>query len=131
MLMLLIAGGQLDANMRALAQAAQVMSVPCIDLCVPPASSPLFHWDLDAPPDACPWGDGPLPRGAFIRQDVFAAMADPRPEVSQRALGWFTAVQGWLMAHPQVRTFNADMAAVAQASFQPSSLKPRSQRLSV
>jgi len=111
--MLLIAGGQLDANLRALAQAAHAMSVPCIDLCVPAGSSPLFHWDLDATSAPLPWGDGPSPRGAFIRQDVFAAMADPRPEVSQRALGWFTAVQGWLMAHPQVRTFNADMAAVA------------------
>lgn len=92
--MLLIAGGQLDANLRALAQAAHAMSVPCIDLCVPTGSSPLFHWDLEATSAPLPWGDGPPPRGAFIRQDVFAAMADPRPEVSQRALGWFTAVQG-------------------------------------
>lgn len=102
--------------MQALSRTAQALGVPCTDLCVPAGSSPRFHWSLDDASDLAatlPWGPGTPPRGAFVRQDVFAAMADPRPEVSQRALGWFAAVQGWLLAHPGVRTFNADIAAVA------------------
>jgi glutathione synthase/RimK-type ligase-like ATP-grasp enzyme len=47
-----------------------------------------------------------------VRHDVFAAMADPRPAVQERAAGWHAAVQGWVMAHPQVRTVNADITPV-------------------
>lgn len=119
--MLLIAGGLADPSLHALAEAAHAMNLPWVDLRVPADSSPPFHWDLDADPaprsqaiprGLPPWGDGPLPRGAFIRQDVFAALHDPRPEVSTRALGWFSAVQGWLLAHPQVRLFNRDITPV-------------------
>jgi glutathione synthase/RimK-type ligase-like ATP-grasp enzyme len=41
---------------------------------------------------------------------VFSSLEDRRPAVAQRALGWFTAFQGWLMAHPEVRVFNAEIA---------------------
>jgi hypothetical protein len=119
--LLLIAGGLPDPNLHALAQAAANMAVAWVDLRVPAEASPPFHWDLgqgdpqnaSLGPALPPWGEGPRPTGAFIRQDVFAAMDDPRPEVSQRATGWFAAVQGWLLAHPEVRVFNADIAAVA------------------
>lgn len=109
--MLLIAGGLPDPNLEALARAAAARAVPWVDLRVPAGVSPAFHWEFGQ--DVPPWGDAPWPLGAFIRQDVFAAMEDPRPEVSQRALGWFSAVQGWVLAHPQVRLFNRDIAAVA------------------
>lgn len=116
--MLLIAGGLPDPNLHALAEAAAASGRPWVDLRVPAGASPPFHWDLDAAlrpegPSTPPWGDAPWPTGAFLRQDVFAAMDDPRPEVSQRALGWFATVQGWLLAHPEVRLFNRDIAAVA------------------
>lgn len=119
--MLLIAGGLADPSLHALAEAAHALACPWVDLRVPADSSPPFHWDLSldpAPPDlrgyavAAPWGDGPLPHGAFIRQDVFAALGDPRPEVATRALGWFAAVQGWLLAHPEVLLFNRDITPV-------------------
>lgn len=115
--MLLIAGGLLDPNLQALADAAADLGVAWVDWRHPKEASPPFHWDLTQPdhgPDAdlpSPWGPpGSRPRGAFIRQDVFAALADPRPEVAQRALGWFTAVHGWLLAHPGIRHFNPDMS---------------------
>ncbi len=112
--MLLIAGGLPDPNLQALADAASGLGVAWFDGRVPPGVSPPFHWDLSASAaDLPPWGEGPWPSAAFLRQDVFAAMDDPRPAVAQRALGWFVALQGWLMAHPGVRTFNADMSAVA------------------
>jgi len=111
--LLLIAGGLLDLNLQALADAATAMGVEWVDWRCDKDASPLCHWDLDAHEATLPWGgDGPGPRGAFVRQDVFAALSDPRPEVAQRALGWYTAVQGWLLAHG-VRHFNADMSARA------------------
>ncbi len=118
--MLLIAGGQADPSLHALAEAAQALGSSWVDLRVPTGSSPAFHWDLEADPapagaarpTSLPWGDGPPPRGAFIRQDVFAPLDDPRPEVSTRALGWYSAVQGWLLAHPEVRLFNRDITPV-------------------
>ncbi|MGC4060041.1 MAG: hypothetical protein QM749_03970 [Aquabacterium sp.] len=111
--MLLIAGGRLDLNLQALADTATAMGVEWVDWRTDKDASPLCHWDLSAHEAALPWGkDGPGPRGAFVRQDVFASLADSRPEVAQRALGWFTAVQGWLLASG-VRHFNADMSARA------------------
>ena len=119
--MLLIAGGLADPSLHALAEAAHALACPWADLRVPADSSPPFPWDLDADPAppgmtapmmSPPWGDGPLPRGAFIRQDVFAALGDPRPEVSTRALGWFASVQGWLLAHPEVQLFNRAITPV-------------------
>lgn len=109
---MLIAGGLNDPNLQALADAADRLGVDWVDWRFPKDASPPCHWELDAGISP-PWGPGPMPRGAFIRQDVFFALEDPRPEVAQRALGWFTAVQGWLLSHPGVRTFNADISALA------------------
>jgi len=123
--MLLVGGGLADPNLQALLQAAQHLGVPCIDLCVPTQRSPAFHWPLAdeaSPPGEgtargsmpqLPWGGHDMPRAAFLRQDVFAALADPRPAVSERAMGWFAALQGWLLAHPEVRSFNAEITASA------------------
>jgi glutathione synthase/RimK-type ligase-like ATP-grasp enzyme len=111
--LLLIAGGRLDPNLQALADTATAMGVEWADWRCDKDASPPCHWDLSAHAAALPWGgDGPGPLGAFVRQDVFASLADPRPEVAQRALGWFTAVQGWLLASG-VRHFNVDMSAQA------------------
>lgn len=111
--MLLIAGGESDPNLHALAEVAAEMAVPWLDMRVPVGISPPFHWDLSAPHGA-PWGDEACqPTGAFIRQDVFAALNDPRPAVHSRAAGWHAALQGWLLAHPEVRVFNRHIGAVA------------------
>lgn len=108
----MIAGGLQDPNLQALSEAADRLGVPRLDWRFPKDASPPCHWVLDL--DTCPpWGEGPLPTGAFIRQDVFFSLDDPRPEVAQRSLGWFTAAQGWLLSNPGVRTFNADMSALA------------------
>lgn len=115
--MLWIAGGQADPNLQALADAADALGVSWLDGRVPPGHSPAFHWTLtgDGPGDtpSTPWGAATLPRAAFHRHDVFGPMADPRPEVHERAAGWTAAIEGWLLAHPQVRQLNADLRAVA------------------
>jgi glutathione synthase/RimK-type ligase-like ATP-grasp enzyme len=109
--MLLIAGGSLDPNLTALIGAADRGGHPWIDLRHEAVSSPRFHWRLG---DArFPSGDGRRPVGAFIRQDVFGRLADPRPEVARRAHAWFVAVHGWLLAHPEVRLFNRHIDAAA------------------
>jgi glutathione synthase/RimK-type ligase-like ATP-grasp enzyme len=108
--LLLIAGGLPDPNLQTLADAAEALGLAWLDGRVPPGVSPPFHWDLSAPIDTPPWGDALWPTGAFLRQDVFSSLEDRRPAVAQRALGWFTAFQGWLMAHPEVRVFNAEIA---------------------
>ena len=110
---LLLGGGLLDPNLQALAEAADAAGVGLIDLRTPSGHSPAFHWDLDAPGEALPWGGTHQPTGAFLRHDVFGPQADPRPAVHERAQGWHAAVQGWLLAHPQVRSCNPDMAPEA------------------
>ncbi|MEY4763526.1 MAG: hypothetical protein RI907_199 [Pseudomonadota bacterium] len=111
--MLWISGGLADPNLAALAQAAERLGVPWLDGRLPPASSPLFHWSLEDDASDMPWGDGPAPTACFHRHDVFGPMDDPRPVVSERATGWTAAIEGWLLAHPEVRTLNADIRPVA------------------
>lgn len=118
--MLLIAGGLLDPNLQALAEAADRLGVAWLDWRVPKDSSPPCHWVLDDTAAMPPWSpDGhglpgdTRPIGAFLRQDVFAGLDDPRPEVGRRAQGWYTVFDGWLLSRPEVRRFNADMSPVA------------------
>ncbi|MBM3738959.1 MAG: hypothetical protein FJW39_24560 [Acidobacteria bacterium] len=110
--MLLIAGGQSDPNLGVLAQAAEAHGVPIADLRIGAKESPAFDWDLDTG-QALLGGKPIAVRGAFLRHDVFASLSDPRPEVNNRAMGWFAAVTGWLTANGAVRMFNRGMTAVA------------------
>ena len=113
--MLLIAGGVSDPSLAALASAAQARHARWLDARIPLTDSPSFHWDLSLQTSASAWPacQGQVVTAAFLRHDVFAALADPRPVVAERAQGWFAAMHGWLLAHPEVRVFNADMHPVA------------------
>ncbi len=111
--MLWITGGLADANLASLAQAAEAAGLPWLDGRVPPDHSPCFHWALDGTVHRMPWGDGPAPSAVFHRHDVFGPMADPRPVVAERAAGWSAAIEGWLLAHPGVRSVNAGIRPVA------------------
>lgn len=83
--------------MGVLAAAAERAEVPIVDLRVPAGSSPAFHWDLQSG-QATLHGNPLAPSAAFVRLDVFEAIEKPRPEASVRALGWYQAVTGWIMA---------------------------------
>jgi hypothetical protein len=112
--MLWITGGVADPNLQALADAAEALGLAWQDGRLPPGVSPPFHWDLNAPlGERPPWGEGALPHAAFHRHDVFSPQVDPRPVVSERATGWTAAIEGWLLAHPQVRALNAGIRPVA------------------
>jgi glutathione synthase/RimK-type ligase-like ATP-grasp enzyme len=102
---LLLAGGCEDFNLTVLADAAQRNQIEIVDARVPAGESPAFCWN---PGDAAPSFGGKRIRasGAFLRQDVFGGMKDPRPEVQSRALAWYQTLMGWLLSEPGIRVFN-------------------------
>lgn len=105
--MILIAGGEADPNIRSIAGRMAARGLDGRVLLVGAEHDPLVDWDL--PSDRLTVdGEEVRPAGGFLRQDVFGAMADPRPAVAQRASAWFTAVHGWLLAHPGARILNRD-----------------------
>lgn len=102
---LLVAGGSLDPNLDQLEARARARGLPLASLRVGPGLHPRVRWDL--PEDVLSFDGRPLrPTAVFLRHDVFAAMQDPRPAVSERALAWYTLLSGWALAHEDVRVFN-------------------------
>lgn len=109
---LLLAGGEDDPNLDALANAAAKAGVELLHLRMPSGESPAFCWD---PAAGAPRLSGRelKPGAAFIRYDVFAGMKDPRPAVNSRALAWYQAFMGWLLSEPGIRIFNRDISQLA------------------
>lgn len=102
---LLVAGGSADPNLDCLQQRADERGQAIHSLRVGPGLHPAVRWDLEG--DALLLDGQPVrPSAIFLRHDVFAAMADPRPAVSKRAMAWYTLVSGWALAHDSVRVFN-------------------------
>ena len=109
---LLLAGGDDDPNLVALANVAAKAGVELLELRIPSGESPAFCWN---PAEGVPHLSGRelKPRGAFIRYDVFAGMKDPRPAVNSRALAWYQTLMGWLLSEPRIRIFNRDLSQIA------------------
>jgi hypothetical protein len=116
---LLLAGGHHDPNLTVLADAAQAANVELLDMRLPASESPAFCWNLE---EGAPRfqsqqinANHKLAKatGAFIRHDVFGGMADPRPEVSARASGWYQTLMGWFLSEPGIRLFNRDISPAA------------------
>jgi glutathione synthase/RimK-type ligase-like ATP-grasp enzyme len=109
---LLVAGGRRDPNVASIVAAAAREGVAVIDARVGDGRSPSLTWDL-----ACDSlsvdGRVAAPDALFMRYDVFESLADPRPAVSARALGWHETLAGWTAAHPRVRAFNRRIIASA------------------
>lgn len=102
---LLIAGGSADPNLDQLQARASVAGPRFRSLRIGPEHAPRIRWDLAG--DVLFVDGQPLrPAAIFLRHDVFAAMADPRPAVAQRALAWYTLISGWALAHDELRVFN-------------------------
>ncbi|MBT9313958.1 ATP-grasp domain-containing protein [Leptothoe spongobia] len=102
---LLIAGGTSDPNLTRLAKTAENMGVSVCDIRQNQQESPAFSWRIA---DSTPTVNNQTikPSGAFIRYDVF--QGDSRPEVSQRATGWYQTIYGWLLSQPDIHLFNRD-----------------------
>lgn len=109
---LLLAGGEDDPNLVALANAANKAGIELLELRIPSGESPAFSWN-PMEDVARLFGRELKPSAAFIRYDVFAGMKDPRPEVNSRALAWHQAFMGWLLSEPRIRIFNRDVSQVA------------------
>lgn len=116
---LLLSGGSLDPNLDAVAGAAASLGVPLCDLRFGPEAHPGFTWNIGE--NRAHAADVPLqPTAAFMRYDVFAEMNDGREAVRHRALGWFHAMQGWVLANARIRTFNR--SATAASGYKPAEL---------
>lgn len=102
---LLIVGGDADPNITALLAAAARSGVSHQTLLVGKSSHPSLTWDISS--GELMLDDEPLEcYAAFVRHDVFTALNDGKPSSQYRAMGWHTAVTGWLAAHPEVFIFN-------------------------
>lgn len=112
----LIAGGKKDPNLPVLIIAAEAMGVPIIDVRHDVDLACAFEWDLDQGSVSFSIDGAKADVGAaFIRMDVFSAMADSKPAVAHRANGWFYTVYGWLLADTRVRMLNREMDVAANS----------------
>ena len=102
---LLIVGGDTDPNITALLSAAERGGVSYQKLLVGKSSHPSLAWDL-ASGDLLLEGELLLCGAAFVRNDVFTALEDGQASSQYRAMAWYSAVTGWLGAHPEVFIFN-------------------------
>lgn len=109
---LLLAGGEDDPNLIALANAAIKARIEVLELRVPSGESLAFCWK---PAEGAPRLSGLelKPNAAFIRYNVFAGMKDSRPVVNSRALAWYQAFMGWLLSDPRIRILNRDVSQIA------------------
>lgn len=104
---ILIAGGDADHSLLSLRRRALTRGYDHMVLLAGAGGHPRFHWDLQ---DDRLVVDGRevRPSACFIRYDVFTHMADQDPESTRRAGAWYSAVAGWVQAHPEVRRLNRD-----------------------
>ncbi|HEX6202404.1 MAG TPA: hypothetical protein VF100_05315 [Thermoanaerobaculia bacterium] len=106
----LVAGGDRDPNLPALAAALARRGAPHRLLLVGADHHPALSWVLAEgdPGDDRLEVDGETlaPAAVFLRHDVFTHLADRRPASAHRAQAWYSALSGWLEAHPEVRCLN-------------------------
>ena len=103
--MLLIAGGNADPSVESIVARAERRGLEARTLRVGPGTNPSLVWSFDGDRLTID-GEEASPSAVFLRYDVFAHLADGRQETAYRANAWYTALQGWLLAHPAVRMLN-------------------------
>lgn len=107
---LLIAGGEADPSLPALAAAAQRLGVEPVMVCHGAEGEPEAAWDLSS--DRFEIGGAEIAvDGVFLRYDVFGGPAVPGSP--DRAGAWYALIQGWASAHPAIRQFNHALNAHA------------------
>lgn len=103
--MLLIAGGETDPNVASILARATERGMAPRALLVGPGTNPAVRWDFQHDRLLLE-GAEVRPRAVYLRYDVFAHMADARPETSYRAQAWWNTIYGWMLAHPGLRMLN-------------------------
>ena len=101
--MILIAGGDADPNIASIIRRMEQRGLDGGTLLVGAGANPGITWDFQTDELRV---DGRVlsPSAVFLRYDVFAHMADPRPAVSFRAQAWHTTLHGWMLAHDVAMT---------------------------
>jgi hypothetical protein len=96
-----VAGGDADPNLARLLRRVAARGLEHRALLSGAAGSPRLTWRLA---DDTLWLDGAAVRPAalFLRHDVFAHLADGRPESRARAGRWYQTVLSWALAHEEV-----------------------------
>lgn len=117
--MILVAGGDLDPNLQAIAATLAERGEAVFFLKTGAELHPSVTWDLGSDRLVID-GEEIRPRAAFIRHDVFTHLADRRPASSFRAFAWYAAVMGWVASHADVRVPNR--ASLHQATNKPHAL---------
>ena len=102
---ILIAGGDADHSLLSLRRRALTRGHDHMAILAGAGGHPTLDWDLQADRLTLN-GEEIRPAACFIRYDVFTHMADKDPESANRAGAWYSAVQGWLQVHPEVRRLN-------------------------
>jgi hypothetical protein len=102
---LLIAGGEADPNVDSIVARAERRGMEARTLRVGPGTNPSLAWSFHDDRLVID-GEEASPTGVFLRYDVFGHMADGRQATAYRANAWYTALQGWMLAHPDVRMLN-------------------------
>jgi hypothetical protein len=102
---LLIAGGETDPNVDSLVAQAERRGMDARTLRVGTGTNPSLAWSFDDDRLLID-GEEVSPAGVFLRYDVFGHLADGRQATAYRANAWYTALQGWMLAHPPVRMLN-------------------------
>lgn len=98
----LVAGGVHDPNVNAFVDAALARGMEVLPLLIGEDGQPSLTWDLSAD-ELCINGALVDIDSVFIRRDVFHQGG---LDADYRALAWFSVLQGWLAASPQVRVLN-------------------------
>lgn len=98
----MVAGGVRDPNVNALVDAALARGMEVLPLLLGEDRQLSLTWNLLAD-ELCINGEPVNIDSVFIRRDVFHQGG---PDADYRALAWFSVLQGWLAACPQVRVLN-------------------------
>lgn len=104
---LLVAGGAGDPNLRRLLELKPPDAV-VVPLLQTDESEPRFSWRFASDVLEVE-GSELIPKALFIRHDVFAYLKDGSPDRLERGGGWYAAVYGWALAHPDVRMLNRNV----------------------
>jgi glutathione synthase/RimK-type ligase-like ATP-grasp enzyme len=104
---ILLAGGALDPHLTRALRRAEARGIPARGLLVGPETWPTLT--LGVPDGALILDREALrPTALWVRHDVFAALADPRPAVAARALDWYEALVGYAALNPALRVLNRE-----------------------
>ena len=97
-----MAGGDADPNLARLVRRLAARGLDHVALLAGASRTPRLTWRLG---DDALLVDGAevRPTAVFLRHDVFAHMADGRPESRARASRWYQTVLSWALAHEAVR----------------------------